>query len=246
LAVETTTAFGSVAVLEDGEVRASRALDAGRYSTQLLTAITSVVERAGKALSAIDAFAVASGPGSFTGVRIGLVAIKGLVEVSKRPAVAVSTLAALAAMVALDQPALAALDASRQEVYWGEYQQGPLAFARAQARHRSASQAAGPGALADATGEEGLENLTALKRRALATARLGARLVTADDQLAATIGAQALVAGRELALGVGCLGRELLLGGMTETALELDANYIRRSDAELFSLPRLERQLERR
>src|SRR5216110_2464124 len=70
----------------------------------------------------IDAFAVASGPGSFTGLRVGLAAIKALAEVLAKPIAAVSLLEAVAMAGGVEGDVIAALDAGRKEIYAGEYE----------------------------------------------------------------------------------------------------------------------------
>jgi tRNA threonylcarbamoyladenosine biosynthesis protein TsaB len=224
LALETTSAHGSVAIFRDEALIAEQPLEPSLYSTQLFTALEQLSAAAQCKLKDVDVFAAANGPGSFTGVRVGLATVKGLVEVWRRPAVAVSTLAAAASAESLESAVLLGLDASRAEVYCGAYPNGALAFAL---------QPRG-------NGEEGLESLEAFAERAR-----GWRGVIA---LSASLlhGAEGILRGTPpvqtiapvLARGVGRLGLALARAGRTQTALELDANYIRRSDAELFSLPR--------
>jgi tRNA threonylcarbamoyl adenosine modification protein YeaZ len=121
LALETASGQGSWALLRDDEVRVQRAL-ARDYTATLLPAITTGLADLGLGLDDIGLLAVADGPGSFTGVRIGLTTVKALMEARELPAVAVSTLAAVA--FAQPEPTLAAMDAGRGEVYWGEYPAG--------------------------------------------------------------------------------------------------------------------------
>ncbi|HZT73931.1 MAG TPA: tRNA (adenosine(37)-N6)-threonylcarbamoyltransferase complex dimerization subunit type 1 TsaB [Terriglobales bacterium] len=205
MALETTSAHGSLALLEDGTERAAVPLEAGRYSTELLGAMDALAGRAGLKLEQMDAWAVASGPGSFTGVRIGLTAVKGFVEVWHRPAVAVSTLAAVAEAAAENgEPLLAALDAARGEIYFGLYPPG----------------------------EEGLESAAAFAARARGSGR---RVATPHETVAALCaGARVRLVPRQLAPAVGRLAWERLRNGGGSDALRLDANYVRRSDAEIF------------
>jgi len=84
----------------------------------LLPSVARALEQAGVALAEVDAFAISIGPGSFTGLRVGLATLKGLAFGTGRPAVAVPTLAALAfAAPAGEGPVIAALDARRGDVY---------------------------------------------------------------------------------------------------------------------------------
>lgn len=119
LAIETTSAHPSLALLRDDAVTAQRTWEAQRTSTELFAALAGLLARAGIGTAAIGLIAVADGPGSFTGVRLGLTLAKGLIEVHGTPAAAVSTLHAIAATGI--GPALAALDAGRNEVYFGAY-----------------------------------------------------------------------------------------------------------------------------
>jgi tRNA threonylcarbamoyladenosine biosynthesis protein TsaB len=116
LAIESAVRPG-VALLRGDDVCARR--DCAHPAAEtLLPAIAEVLAEAGVPLAEVDAFAISIGPGSFTGLRVGLATLKGLAFGSQRPAVAVPTLAALAE----DSPpgggaVVAALDARRGEVY---------------------------------------------------------------------------------------------------------------------------------
>ena len=98
LALETTAELGSLACY-DGEAGTLDELamhSPDGFGHILFDRIAALLERAGTTAAAIDCFASASGPGSFTGVRIGLTAAKGLAEAAGRPVVAVSNLRTLA------------------------------------------------------------------------------------------------------------------------------------------------------
>jgi tRNA threonylcarbamoyladenosine biosynthesis protein TsaB len=116
LAIESAVRPG-VALLRGDDVCARREC-AHPAAETLLPAIADLLAEAGVPLARVDAFAISIGPGSFTGLRVGLATLKGLAFGSDRPAVAVPTLAALAS----DAPpgegdVVAALDARRGEVY---------------------------------------------------------------------------------------------------------------------------------
>ncbi len=97
LALETTTAAGSVAVARGSDVLVERIGDPGvPYGQRLPGDLLSALDEARVALRDIDLFAVASGPGAFTGLRIGIATIQGLAFAHERPVVAVSALEALA------------------------------------------------------------------------------------------------------------------------------------------------------
>src|SRR5438093_13443989 len=93
LALDTTTRVGSVALIDDERILDERDGDSTRtHAERLPQELLAVANDNGVALSEIDLFAVASGPGSFTGMRIGIATIQGLALVAARRAVAVSAL----------------------------------------------------------------------------------------------------------------------------------------------------------
>ena len=123
LAVESATGVTAVALMRGDECVATRRAEADRPAAEtLLPDIQAVLAEAGLRVADLDAFAVSIGPGSFTGLRIGLATVKGLAFGSHCPAVAVPTLAVLAAS-APSGPGLRIpmLDARRGEVYAAAY-----------------------------------------------------------------------------------------------------------------------------
>ena len=121
LAVETTATAASCCVTEDGRVLGRFAVNAGlTHSRTLLPMIEQMLDGCGLTPADIDRFAVAAGPGSFTGVRIGVAAVKGLATPTDKPCVGVSTLAAMARMwegTPVTATVCAAMDARCQQVY---------------------------------------------------------------------------------------------------------------------------------
>ena len=119
LSIESATRVMSVAVLEGETLLAEiSTFDERVHSERLLPAVDQLLQIAGLSLDEVEAFAVSIGPGSFTGLRIGLATLKGLAFGSDRPAVAVPTLAALTVTAAgASGPVAALLDARRDEVY---------------------------------------------------------------------------------------------------------------------------------
>ena len=120
LAVDTTTSSGSAALLEDRRLVGEIDGESGTtHSARLLGAVDHLLRSEGLAITDVDAFAVAAGPGSFTGIRIGLSTIKALSFASKKPVVPVSSLRALALKLALGGASLVCpvLDAKKGEVY---------------------------------------------------------------------------------------------------------------------------------
>jgi tRNA threonylcarbamoyladenosine biosynthesis protein TsaB len=118
LAVETATRAGSVAVARGETLLSCREGDASTsHSMNLIEMIDAVLNDAGARLSDVDVFAVAVGPGSFTGLRIGLATVKAFAEVNRRPIVGLSTLAAVAHASALEGDVVSLLPAGRGEVF---------------------------------------------------------------------------------------------------------------------------------
>ncbi|MBR6918384.1 MAG: tRNA (adenosine(37)-N6)-threonylcarbamoyltransferase complex dimerization subunit type 1 TsaB [Clostridia bacterium] len=97
LGIDTTATVGTVALTDNGRTAAFFTTDTGNtHSTTLLPMIETVMKVAGISPKDIDLYAVAAGPGSFTGVRIGCAAVKGLAFPYGTPCVGVSSLAAMA------------------------------------------------------------------------------------------------------------------------------------------------------
>src|SRR5262245_38198388 len=106
LALDTTTRAGSVALVEDDRVVDERLGDAAcTHAERLPRELLALLDARGVALTAVDLFAVASGPGSFTGLRIGIATIQGLALVGRRRVVGVAALEALAHAAAHDRAA---------------------------------------------------------------------------------------------------------------------------------------------
>jgi len=222
LAIDTSWKHGSLALArgdrESFELLETASLTGGAFSSELVPQIAAALARRKLRQQEIDGFAAVSGPGSFTGLRVGLAAIKGLVEVLKKPIAAVSVLEALAITSGVNGRVLAALDAQRGEVFLGEYDV-----------HSQTLQATS------------VQPESLLTRGAfLAALSVGATVVTPD----ASIAGLAWPAGTTLrqierpgAEAIARIGLRKILAGQTVSAEALDANYVRRSDAEIFSKP---------
>jgi len=121
LGFDTATPACSAALWAGGEVVAHRRIeDQGRHAETLVPMLREVAAEGSTTLAAVDRFAVTVGPGSFTGIRIGLATARGLALALKRPLIGLSTLEVLAAGVPeaeRDGPILAALDAGRGRLY---------------------------------------------------------------------------------------------------------------------------------
>ncbi|MEQ1760543.1 MAG: tRNA (adenosine(37)-N6)-threonylcarbamoyltransferase complex dimerization subunit type 1 TsaB [Vicinamibacterales bacterium] len=124
LALDTTTRRGSCAVVQDGRVLREDISDPERaHTTRLPADLMVLLARTDLRLSDIDVFAVAIGPGSFTGLRIGIAAMQGLAFATRRPLIGISTLDALASVAGGEQ-VTTWVDAWRGEVYASRYQNG--------------------------------------------------------------------------------------------------------------------------
>jgi tRNA threonylcarbamoyladenosine biosynthesis protein TsaB len=130
LGIETSTLVGGVALLDDDVVVAESSLNvATTHSERLLAAVHRLLEESNAPLASLDGLAVAVGPGSFTGLRIGIATAKGLAFASGLPLVGVPTLDALAWGVPFaTYPVCPLLDAKKGEVYTALYRhrQGDL------------------------------------------------------------------------------------------------------------------------
>jgi len=124
LAIDTTSEFGSLALRSKGETAAELTIDSSTgYGHLILPAVQNLLNEANLRLQQIDCFAAASGPGSFTGVRVGLGTTKGLAEAMGKPAVGISNLRALASFGKTDRRGVL-LDARRGQVYAAIYNAG--------------------------------------------------------------------------------------------------------------------------
>ena len=123
LAVDTATTSCSVAIVDKTSLLSEFTIDREEtHSKHLMDMIKAVLRMAGLNFSDLDGFAVTRGPGSFTGLRIGLSTIKGLAVASEKPVVGVSSLEALASQVSYSRDLICPiLDARKGEVYFSRY-----------------------------------------------------------------------------------------------------------------------------
>jgi tRNA threonylcarbamoyladenosine biosynthesis protein TsaB len=160
LAIDTATAVSSAAFLEDGQLSAEAMFPPtipsdvtvsakSNHSETVLPLMQAVLDRAHRRLSDVDAIAVSIGPGSFTGLRIGLALVKGIAYECNLPVVGVSSLEAQAVRVpALTGTICSLLDARKQEVYAAVFDQREGKLARC-----TADQAMEVSELSDMFGE---------------------------------------------------------------------------------------------
>ena len=214
LAVDTTHEYGSLALARGGETLEEVLLHAPTgFAHVIYDHLERLLARHAVSLDAIDCFAAASGPGSFTGVRVGLACIKGLAEALGKPAVAISNLEAIAAFGSA-RLRVAVLDARRGEIYAAVYDEA--------GRPRSPEVVTKLAPWLQTLEEE--VEFVSPDPAWLATALAGTRFE----------GARVVEAPRALAARLACLAATRLLRGEAGDPAALDANYVRRSDAELF------------
>jgi tRNA threonylcarbamoyladenosine biosynthesis protein TsaB len=212
LLIHTAGGEGSVA-LADTELMpaivATEGLPGRTSSERLVPAVRRLMEVRRWRLSELAAVVVVHGPGSFTGVRVGLSAAKGLSEAGGVPLIAVSRLALLAGCVdGGEEPLHAVLDAGRGELYYGEYVgRRCLQEALLSAKDVLAAAAGGVVVVCEAKVAEALSKL---EPRMVAEPSAGDALPFALARIA--------------------------VGDFDDVAM-VDANYLRRTDAEIFAKP---------
>jgi tRNA threonylcarbamoyladenosine biosynthesis protein TsaB len=224
LAIDSSGKQGSIALARAGEndADASRVdvielvpLSGGTFSAQLVPQIAALLSSHGLSKRDIGAFAVASGPGSFTGLRIGLAVVKALAEILSKPIAAVSLLEACVFASGASGRVMAALDAGRGDVYAGEYE----ISSRSEQNAREQLL----------TWDEFLVRAKEWK------------VVTPDSVLAeaaAAAGLSVSTLGPITAAAVAGLGWRKIQSGEIVTPEFLEANYIRRTDAEILEQSR--------
>jgi tRNA threonylcarbamoyladenosine biosynthesis protein TsaB len=222
LAVDTSGIVGSLAVLKNGDILGVVSTSSDEaYSSRLFRQLEFLLAELKLGLPQFDLYAVSAGPGSFTGLRVGLAAVKGWAEVYERPIAAVSALEAVAYQAHVPAGFVAAvLDGRRGQVFGALYEVGASGL-------RAIVPASVLGAeefLAAVEEHVGQHHLTistpvpGIIEPAMGQSKVSARVVKVSPVLAPSIG---------------CVGIQRAARGELTTALELDANYIRRSDAEV-------------
>lgn len=129
LGIDTATLTAGIAVVDDARVLAEARHDSRSRSADLLVAIDDACRIAGVTALELDAIAIGAGPGSFTGLRIGMATAKGIAFAAHKPLWAVSSLAALAWDAHHDGLVCAALDARRGELFAGCFRNGEVVAA---------------------------------------------------------------------------------------------------------------------
>lgn len=220
LGIETATMTGSVALLTEHSLLAEETVNTKTtHAERLISAIDHVCAAASLMLREIDGIAVSAGPGSFTGLRIGVTTAKTLAYALRKPIVAVSSLDALASQFLYSSLLICPiLDARKKEVYAACYRNSA-----AQARRISDYAVLSPRSLAQDLHEP--------------TLFLGDGVIAYQQQLEAALGERALFADPAHLLPRGSLvaklGLDRLAAGEQDDAFALTPRYLRKSDAEI-------------
>jgi tRNA threonylcarbamoyladenosine biosynthesis protein TsaB len=224
LAIDTCDSRGSVAVLRDGTLLHAVVHDTSEdYSSWLLPAVGRVLETSGLVPGGVDGYAVAAGPGSFTGVRVGLTTVKAWSEVYGKRIAAVSRLEAIAAQgVAGSSHVAAFADARRGQMFGAVFQ------LKGQGLERLGEEMViPPGKFIELAGELS-------KGGSISWVSIDAAVLTTEENWKAREARGELIESISSALApaIGRIGIRHLTAGRSTDALSLDANYVRRSDAE--------------
>jgi tRNA threonylcarbamoyladenosine biosynthesis protein TsaB len=242
LGVDTSGKNGSIALVrceaESLRILEVLPLQGGTFSAQLMPQIAALLSQHKLTKHDIDAFAVVSGPGSFTGLRVGLAAIKALAEILQKPIAAVSLLEVIAFEASLASHAsrnghesaplpnglarsgssfLIALDAGHNEVFVGKYKSGPEL----------------------PTGVS--ESLLTFGELAEPARKSRHSIFTPDESVIQNLSSRSgtsdalnpIRVDRPNAVSVARLGYQKILAGQTVSPEQLDATYVRRADAEI-------------
>jgi len=217
LALETSAPRGSLALFDGERLLGEGALDTGeRHAAMLLVALDGLLARAARTRREIASIALSIGPGSFTGLRIGLATALGLAFGTERTLVPVPTLAALAFQAGGERLIAPILDARRGEVYAGLY------------------DASGEARVTDSC--RPLDAFLASLPRDLPLTLLGSGVRLHRARLEAALGARARFlpdeAGELRAASVGRLGLRLAAAGGAVAPEKVELRYLRRAEAE--------------
>ena len=212
-------------MLRDGSVLQIVVHDSAEdYSSWLLPAAGRALKASGVELGSVDGYAVAAGPGSFTGVRVGLTTVKAWGEVYGKRIAAVSRLEAIAMQGALGSSHVAAfVDAQRGQVFGVVFQR------KGEGLERVGEEMAIPP-------REFIDTAMIWRRVYTSWVSIDPVLLASEENWKAreARGEQVERLSSVLAPAIGRIGMRELTAGRFKDALSLDANYVRRSDAEIF------------
>jgi tRNA threonylcarbamoyladenosine biosynthesis protein TsaB len=195
------------------------------YSSWLLPAVGQALKASGIEFERLDGYAVAAGPGSFTGVRIGLTTVKAWGEVYGKRIAAVSRLEAIAIQAATGSEQVAAfVDAHRGQVFGAIFQRKGLSLERV-----GEEMVIPPGRFIESAAE-------IAKGGSLSWVSIDAACLASEEnwKTREARGERIESVSSTLAPAIGRIGMAQLAAGRFTDGLSLDANYVRRSDAEIF------------
>ena len=226
LSLDTSTPTGGIAALDEQRVLGSvfeRSEE--NYSSRLFRYLDLLLRQTRLTVADFDVFAVTAGPGSFTGLRVGLTAAKAWSELYSKPIAAVSGLEAVAVQANLPTGLIAAAtDARRGQVFGAIYRRD---------QDEPRMKLIGEEMLSNA-GEFATEVLRVAEGQKVAFISPTTEALLPSILSAGLYPAHVQKASDDLAPWVGRLGLQQLKRGDVVDALSLDANYIRRSDAEVY------------
>ena len=204
LAVDTSGRQGGVTLArgDDGQIEIieSASIQGGTFSAELIPQVSDLLRRHLLTPQQLQGLIAVTGPGSFTGIRVGLTAVKGLAEVLKVPIASVTSLDLLLSASPDDRDVIAVIDAGRGEVY------AAICFSNK-------------------------EVLMPLDEAITLSKSRNWRVLTSEAHIAAKFDSAQIVTERSTEVAAR-IGYSRLLAGATVDVLALDANYIRRSEAE--------------
>jgi tRNA threonylcarbamoyladenosine biosynthesis protein TsaB len=226
LAIDTCDSRGSVAVLRDDMVLATaKHRTEEDYSSWLLPAVGEVLNESGLGMPEVDVFGVGSGPGSFTGSRIGLTTAKAWGEVYGKPIVAVSRLELIAWQAWGGTEFVASwADARRGQVFGAVYRRSGDSLERI-----GDEMVMEPGKFIEKVAE-----LTGGERIAWASGDVDCMFEQKEWKAREKLNEGFELVSGFLGIGIARMARIAAGAGRYTDALALDANYVRRSDAEVF------------
>jgi tRNA threonylcarbamoyladenosine biosynthesis protein TsaB len=232
LALDTSSPSGSLAVLSDERLIGSVSTATGEiYSSRMFRHLEFLLRELSLDLRDFDLFAVAAGPGSFTGLRVGLAAAKGWSEVYRKPIAAVSGLEAIAAQSHSPLAWLVpVLDAHRGQVYFGVYRRAVRSGLETELALEGEECVMTPEEFLDSLRVRGVEDFMIVTPTPSLIGNAASRNET-PRATGATNRVEEVSA--ILAPHIGRLGYQRARRGELVDSLALDANYVRRTDAEL-------------
>src|SRR6266576_5778581 len=221
LAVDTSGKNGSLALARvtvggnPSEIVEEVALAGGTFSAQLVPQTAALLEKHGYGKGDLAGFAVVSGPGSFTGLRVGLAAIKAMAEILRKPIAAISLLEVVARTGREAGRVFSLLDAGRGDFYVGDYELGPTVR---------------------------MHSERLVSREEFSAESKGQFVVTPDTNIAEFARGAGFCVEQisyPISSEIARLGCDRIRRGEAIRPEDLEANYIRRTDAEIFSKPKV-------